>query len=789
MTFDPRAFDADPLLAGLTAPQVAAVVHVDGPALVVAGPGSGKTRVITRRVAHLVQRAGVAPWEILAITFTNKAAEEMRNRTAQLLTERQARAVTLATFHSFCARVLRQYGERVGLPPGFSIWDMDDQKKAMKVALNALQFDPKNFPPASMLAAISNAKNALTLPEAYAKDAFGFHEKKIAEVYTKYQSLLSASKAADFDDLLMLTVKLLREHADVREALSARYRYILVDEYQDTNQAQFRIAELLAGHKNMMATGDPDQSIYGWRGADIRNILDFERVFPGAEIYRLEQNYRSFGHILKCADALIRHNQGRKHKELFTDRGDGEKVILAACADEQREAGLVVSRFRELHDERNIPWGQCACFYRTSSLSRALEDALRNAGVPYKVARGTAFYDREEVKNAVAYLRAVANPADDVVLSRIINVPARGISDKTLNELRALAPGAPLGQSIQNPRVFTQLGPRAAKAVDAFGRLLHGWRKMAGVGELTGVECHEPANLLSNPGKSLAEFVEEILRDSGLEDYYGKQDAAPDEERLANLSELVNSAKLFEDALQSDLAPLGDDPSNDPFGLPAVGGDSPPPAGPPSLAQKLMGFLEKISLVADSDAIATAPDSGGVVTLMTLHAAKGLEYDAVAVVGLEDGLLPHKRAVEKSGRDDEAMEEERRLLFVGITRARKFLMLTHAQNRSLFGQFGATIPSRFIRELPKENLEKIGPHGRDREPEEVETGPGELTNEPFHEDGDGKLRPGMRVRHKDFGIGKVASVMPMSGHTKVVVDFPTMGRKTLIAEYARLEVV
>ncbi len=781
----PPASSTDPLLEGLTEPQRAAVIHIDGPALVLAGPGSGKTRVITSRIAHLVLRAGVAPWEILAITFTNKAAEEMRNRMGKLLSERQARAATLATFHAFCARVLRQYGERVGLPPGFSIWDMDDQKKAVKSAILSLQFDVKNFPPATMLAAISNAKNGLLSPQDYTKDAFGFYEKKIAAVYEKYQAQLSASKAADFDDLLMLTVKLLREHPDVREALSARYRYVLIDEYQDTNQAQFRIAELLASHKNLMATGDPDQSIYGWRGADLRNILDFERVFPGAAIYRLEQNYRSHGHILKCADDLIKHNQGRKHKELFTTAGDGEKPILAACRDEQYEAQLIVDRFKELHDERAVPWGQCACFYRTSSLSRALEDALRNSGVPYKVARGTAFYDREEVKHAIAYLRAVANPADNIVLERVINTPSRGISDKTVAELKALAPHLPLGQIIQESRFYTTLKTRAAKAVETFGQLLHEWRKMAGVEELTGIASDEAPNFLSKPDKSLAEFVEEILRDSGLEDYYGAQTEMPDEERLANLSELVNSAKLYEDSLIIDSNPLGGDPFDDPFGLPTLEGDPPPPSGPPSLAQKLMGFLEKVSLVADSDAIASAPDSGGVVTLMTLHAAKGLEYDAVAIVGLEDGLLPHKRATESTGKNEDALEEERRLLFVGITRARKFLLITRAENRSLFGQFGATIPSRFLRELPKASLQQIGAQGWQDEPVDD----GELRHEPFYDDSDGKLRPGMRVKHKDFGTGKVASVMPMSGHTKVVVEFLTYGRKTLIAEYAKLEVV
>jgi len=391
---DPHPVTEDALLAGLTAPQQEAVVHIDGPLLVLAGPGSGKTRVITRRVAHLIQRVGIAPWNILAITFTNKAAAEMRERIGTLLTERQTRAVTICTFHSLCARLLRQYADKLGLAPGYSIYDTADQKRAMKQVLDDLEISAKNFPPATVLGAISNAKNELIGPHQFATNANNFYDRTIAKCYTRYAEVLEKNHALDFDDLLLKTVELMRQHPDALEELRGRFQYVLIDEYQDTNHAQFMIANTLAaGHKNIMATGDPDQSIYGWRGANIRNILEFEDHYPDPTIVRLEQNYRSTRTILQAADALIRNNRGRKHKELWTENGEGEPVQLVTCYDERGEARWVVDKFRELHDQHGVPWGHMAVFYRVNSLSRVMEEALRDGGIPYQIARGTAFYE------------------------------------------------------------------------------------------------------------------------------------------------------------------------------------------------------------------------------------------------------------------------------------------------------------------------------------------------------------------------------------------------------------
>ncbi|MDX1682118.1 MAG: UvrD-helicase domain-containing protein, partial [Phycisphaeraceae bacterium] len=428
------------LLDGLTQPQQDAVTHVDGPLLVLAGPGSGKTRVITHRMAHLVLNVGIAPWNMLAITFTNKAAGEMRQRVAQVLTPRQADALTVATFHAFCARLLREHAEAVGLKPGFSIYDTGDQRQAAKRAITELEINTKNFSPAAVLGTISNAKNELMDPDSYETAAGDFYTRTVSRIYHRYQSILTEGNAVDFDDLLLKTVQLLKEHTAIRDQLRQRYQYLLVDEYQDTNHAQFVIAHALAAeHGNICVTGDPDQSIYGWRGANIGNILDFERHYPDARVIRLEQNYRSTGRILAVADALIQNNQRRKHKQLWTDNELGEPVQVVRLRDEHHEAQWLVDQFRQAHDELSIPWSGMACFYRVNSLSRVLEDEFRAANIPYQVARGTAFYDRKEIKDAIAYLRVIVNPVDEVNLLRIINTPTRGIGDKTLKAVQAEA--------------------------------------------------------------------------------------------------------------------------------------------------------------------------------------------------------------------------------------------------------------------------------------------------------------------------------------------------------------
>jgi ATP-dependent DNA helicase UvrD/PcrA len=746
--------DTDPLLDNLTPPQRQAVTHVDGPLLVIAGPGSGKTRVITRRVAHLITRVGIPPWQVLAITFTNKAAGEMHQRTAELLSERQARALTVCTFHSLCARVLRQYADRLNLPPGYSIYDTSDQKRAIKQALTDLDINTKNFPPGGVLSSISNSKNQLVDAEEYAQLAGDFYSRTVAKIYTKYTKILTQNHALDFDDLLLKTVQLLREHPDVLKELQDRYQYVMIDEYQDTNHAQFMIANALANrHKNFCATGDPDQSIYGWRGANIKNILDFEAHYPNANVVRLEQNYRSTKRILALADSLIRNNSRRKHKDLWTDNPQGDPVQLVTTRDERHEANWVVDAFRKLHDDHDAPWGHMAVFYRINSLSRVIEDALRDAGIPYQIARGTAFYERAEIKNAVAYLRCVVNPADQVSLLRIINTPTRGISDKTVKAMQAytLANNTTIDNLLGDPLKLTAINTRAQSALAKFGKTLDAWRNTAGFGGDEPTLVDEPTTAMSLRG-----FVEDMLRQSGLEDACRNDKSDPDHERLANLGELVSSAQQFEQDFELELELDGSDHT-------------------PSLSEKLLAFLERISLVSDVDAV--DPDQGA-VTLMTLHAAKGLEYPTVAMIGVEDGLLPHERA----NANDNELEEERRLCFVGVTRAMQTLYLTHARYRTVFGQSNVTIPSRFFREMPEDCIDEI-----DACDDDTEDLADSLAQRSLAGREAALYPPGTLVRHPQFGLGRVITVHPSGSHTRARIAFNTAGTKTLILQYARLE--
>lgn len=767
--------DATPptnLLEGLTDPQREAASHVDGPLLVLAGPGSGKTRVITRRIAHLVRDIGIAPWNVLAITFTNKAAGEMRERVAGLVSERQARALTVATFHSLCARLLRQYGDRLGLAPGYSIYDTSDQKRAMKQVLDDLEINAKNFPPAAMLGAISKAKNDLLVAKDFAAQAANFYDRTVAKVYTKYEEVLTRNDALDFDDLLLKTVRLMQQHPDALEELRERFQYVMIDEYQDTNHAQFMIAHALAsGHQNLMVTGDPDQSIYGWRGADITNILDFESHFGSATVVRLEQNYRSTPGILAAADALIQNNKGRRHKQLWTDNAAGDAPQVVTCGDGASEAQWVADTFKSLNQDKGIAWGHMAVFYRMNSLSRVMEDTLRDAGIPYQIARGTAFYDRKEIKDAVAYLRTVANPADEVNLLRIINVPARGISVPSTKHLRAhaLEHNLPINQVLEDPTPVAGLNTRAHNSVAKFAQLLQKWR-----GQVAG-----DTSLIPDP--TLRGFVEDVITDSGLQAFYQNDTSDPDRERLANLGELITSAQQFEEEMLLEAEREQDGASQT-----------------VSLADKLLGFLERIALVADAD---TVQSDQGLVTLMTLHAAKGLEFPAVAVIGVEDGLLPHSRSSETA----EDLEEERRLLFVGITRAEKHLYLCHAKYRTVFGQSGPTVKSRFFNELPDDIIDPVdaSDDGSFFDPDPWGDTPSGSIRQP---DGSLKRRrslgqaqrgvatglaadypPGTIVRHKTFGLGRVVNVATTGASTRAKICFNTAGNKTLVLQYARLE--
>lgn len=793
--------DADPLLADLTDAQRQAVVHGGGPLLIVAGAGSGKTRTITRRIAYLV-RGGVPPWAVLALTFTNKAAGEMRARVAALLGDDPAvvRGLIVTTFHSLCARLLRQYADGAGvsgLRPGFSIYDESDQLAVMKRVLEDLQLSPGNWSPRSMLAAISAAKNELVDADAFAAGADGFVQKRVAEIYRRYERALRSANALDFDDLLVFTVRLLRDRGEVLEACRRRWRHVLIDEYQDVNRAQFMIAAMLAGASphpavrpvphppNICVVGDSDQAIYGWRGADIRNILDFELHFPGARVITLGENFRSTGPILAAADRLIRHNRMRRHKTLFTRQAGGEPPRVMLCADEHDEARTVVQWLSELHQRgseagrsEGYRWRDMAVLYRVNALSRVMEEALRQAGIPYVIVRGTAFYEREEVRNILAYLRVLANPADDVSLSRIVNVPARGLGEVAMRTLRAQAEarGVSLMEALHRAEVRQALGPRGGPAAGRLVSLFEAWSRAAA--------CP------LDDSHTLAGLVERVVQESGLEAMYARQArvgrAETDRERLENLAEVISSAADFEQ--NGDWRSAGEVVEPDSAGSPEQTG--------PTVMTALRAYLESVALVSDADAIDPAR---GAVTLMTLHAAKGLEFPVVAMIGLEEGLLPHARSQD----DEAALEEERRLCFVGMTRAMRHLHLSAALCRTVRGQSEAMLPSRFLEEMgaaapagPR-GCEGTGRHGTRHGNKDSADGmrmrgemasaggarPTDLGAPPWR-----WVRVGGLVRHPKFGIGRVLAVTPGTD-ARARVQFKSAGVRTLVLRYAPLEAV
>jgi DNA helicase-2/ATP-dependent DNA helicase PcrA len=734
--------NADQLLSDLTPEQAEAVRHIDGPLLIVAGAGSGKTRVITRRVAYMVAQ-GIPPASILAITFTNKAAGEMKQRVGVALDhpvrdfgKLQQPWPLVCTFHSLCMRILRHYAERIGLAANYSIYDSADQTRVIKDALKLLEMSSTNFPPAQVHGTISKAKNQLMGPADYSQQAGDFYSRQIARVYSKYQSLLEQNHALDFDDLLLKTADAFRAHPDVLAELQERFQYILIDEYQDTNKAQYIIAHALAHkHKNICVVGDPDQSIYAWRGADIRNILDFEKDYPTAKVIKLERNYRSTKNILRIASELIARNTQRKKKDLWTENPQGELIQVILCQDEDDEARVVARMFKELHEKKEIPWGKMAIFYRMNSLSRAIEDAIRMEGIPYVVARGTAFYERKEVKDVLAYLRVISNPRDEVSLERIINVPPRGLGDTSLRQIQtaAVAAGISLFEMLERVGEVTSLGTRPINSAQTFAATVRRWQQMA----------VDPAE-----GR-IRRLMEDVVRASGIEDLLRKKaklDAAEDEDPLGNVNGLITEAAKY---------------------------DSEFPEG------SLDDFLAGVSLRTDADSL---KDGDGAVTLMTLHAAKGLEFPVVAMVGLEEGVLPHSRA-----RDDmNQMEEERRLCFVGITRAQERLILTKSAFRTIRGLRERTVTSPFFGEMPRELLEITD---RTQLPGADDIAAAGQSLRTQTQTAASRFRPGMLVRHPTFGLGRIADLSDMGSSTRVNVQFNTAGRKTLILEYARLEPV
>ena len=771
-------------LAELTEPQRQAVMHIDGPLLVLAGPGSGKTRVITYRIAYLVQQ-GIPAWQILALTFTNKAAGEMRQRIDAIVPADVPgrRGLTVATFHSFSARMLRRYAQQAGLSPRFTIYDEADRRDAIKRALKDVDLSASNWTPASVGGSISNAKNQLIDCDTFAAQATDFHARSIAKAYRAYEQILRSNDALDFDDLLVHMASLLRERQDVREEFQRRYQYILIDEYQDTNHSQFVIAHTLAAsHRNICVVGDPDQSIYAWRGADIRNILEFEEQYPNAKVIALGKNFRSTGHIVSAAGALIRNNRRRKDKKLHTDLGEGEKPRIITAGDEHHEARLIVEELQALHRERNLPWREMAVLYRINALSRVIEDELRRSQVPYLIVQGTAFYERKEIKDALAYLRLIVNPNDEVALRRIINTPTRGIGNTTLDrvELFAINRQLRLSEALRAAVRVEGLGERAATAIRRFVAMVDGWRQAA-----SAKGANTLALDIAQDDAGLGRLVDRVIRESGLDAMFRKSKSEEDEQRLANLEELVSAAAEF---------------------IPAVD-DEAPSSGPESVPARttldlLAAFLESVALVSDADAV---DPTKGAVTLMTLHAAKGLEFDAVTIVGLEEGLLPHMRAL---GNELE-LEEERRLCYVGMTRARRHLALTHTSVRTLRGMREARIGSQFLRELPEQAIElidRIGtfdPWEDDGEGDDADS----VRCEPVDDDprvhagvvgraggsnrrsggSSARFPVGSLVRHPTFGLGRVESIMPRASGAAARISFNTAGTKTLILEYAKLE--
>jgi DNA helicase-2/ATP-dependent DNA helicase PcrA len=709
----------DQYLADLNPAQREAVLATEGPVLVVAGAGSGKTRVLTYRIAHLVAAVGVKPQEILAITFTNKAAGEMRERLGSVVGD-IARTMWVMTFHSACGRILRREAPRLGYRSNFTIYDQADQVRLVKQCLEELDRDPKRFVPRGIHAQISNAKNQLVSPEEYKSRVASFFDQTVADVYELYQRRLLSSNAADFDDLLMLTVEVLDRFPDARKKWQKAFRYVLVDEYQDTNHAQYRLLQLLAGeHRNVFAVGDPDQSIYAFRGADIRNIMEFERDFGGAKQIALEQNYRSSNAILRAANAVISENRERKPKNLWSELGEGDPVRVIEVEDEHAEARFVASEIAGLVDE-GFSGSEIAIFYRTNAQSRVLEDVLVRQDIPYQVIGGPKFYERAEIKDAIAYLQVIDNPSDAISLTRIANRPRRGIGDASLARLQTYADahGLPLWEALEHPEE-AGCGGAPLKAIARFRTLMQS--AMAGAPEL------------SVPG-----LLERVLEQSGYLEALEAERTIEAHGRTENLMELVGVAREYQESVEE-----------------------------PSLSE----FLQQISLYSDQDAL---EEERSLVTLMTLHNAKGLEFRVVFLIGMEEGVFPHSRSIEEQG-----LEEERRLCYVGLTRAQERLVLTHAAARSLWGSRGYNMPSRFLDELPQEEIE------RDRLRPSSWTGYGAPTVTVRRDVP--SLSTGDSVRHSTLGEGVVTAI---AADGIVTVRFADDGvERRLMLEYAPLEKV
>lgn len=767
-----RHVDDEELLEGLNPPQRQAVMHADGPVLVVAGAGSGKTRVLTRRIAHLVSQRHVHPGSILAITFTNKAAAEMRQRVTDLVGKR-AKLMWVSTFHSACVRILRAEIDRFDVKKSFSIYDDADARRLMSLVCRDLNLDPKRFPVRSVLTSVSSYKNELIDFETAAAKASTPNEEVHAEAYREYQRRLTAANALDFDDLIMTTVHLFQAFPEVREHYRRRFRHVLVDEYQDTNHAQYTLVRELCGPEPsrlaedaptigpaaLMVVGDSDQSIYAFRGATIRNILDFEADFPGATTIVLDQNYRSTQNVLTAANAVIARNPGRKDKHLWTDQGEGELIVGYVADTEHDEANYIANELDTLADRGISDYGDTAVFYRTNAQSRAFEEVFIRVGLPYKVVGGVRFYERKEIKDAIAYLRAIVNPDDDVSVRRILNVPKRGIGERAESAVEsfALANQISFSDALNRAEEIHSIARRSRKQLLSFASLIGQHQALVAAGA--------PAD----------EVVTSVLKASGYLAELENSTDPQDETRIENLAELVNVAAEFVAAAHTIDVEDSEGSLN---------------AGMPEPDDSLAAFLERVALVADSDQIPENTDGRGVVTLMTLHTAKGLEFDTVFLTGLEEGLFPHMRALT----DAAELEEERRLAYVGITRARKRLYLTRAAVRTIFGNPQYNPQSRFLDDIPTHVLDwrrsasEAASWGTSTVSRSMSTQPRRPsfgTKEPLPSVT--SLMIGDRVHHLTFGLGTVVNTIGTGNAAKAEVDFGSAGVKRLSLQHAPME--
>ncbi len=707
----------------LTESQKRAVYHRDGPLLVLAGPGSGKTRVITSRIAALIN-SGVRPYNICAITFTNKAAEEMRNRVGRFT---HSSGVHISTFHSLCVRLLRQYGAHCGVTANFTIYDDADQKRCVKEAIKRADYESSRFTPASMLAAISKCKNDLEDPDEVKSRGDTYYVKALGRIYSEYQRILLENNALDFDDLLVKTAHLLRDRPDIRSEISARFRYILVDEYQDTNHAQYQIAKGLAlEHGNICVTGDPDQSIYRWRGADITNILAFEKDWPNAVVIKLEENFRSTPNILAMADKLIATNTNRKEKTLIPTRQDGQDAVIECYGDEKNESAAVAGQIKQLIARGTDP-ATIAVFYRVNSMSRPLEEAFIDQQLPYQVVRGVEFYARGEIKDMLSYLKLIVNPSDDVAFLRAVTTHSRGIGKKTIEKAAEHAHynGAGIFENLENAHKIPGISAAARKKLGGFYVMI---KKFS-----------------SEADGPVAALMEKVFTETG---YLESLQSGGDKEQSAieNIDELINAASRYDQNTEN-----------------------------PSLVD----YLQSIALYSDSDAYDAESSR---VSLMTLHAAKGLEFENVFIVGLEEGLLPHERSMDSP----EEMEEERRLFFVGITRAKDSLFISHAKHRVVRGQFLRTVPSQFLYEIGY----KPDSDETDFDTWDDKSSP-QSSNELVYENVDtepqqGRYRVNELVEHSKFGLGRVKEFLELGENSIVVVRFNSGKTKSLMLKYAKL---